>query len=73
MPRQWRVSITCVLNRKNGFAQRAKLSRKLRCRKGTKSNFRDKGFIGFENFVMLYIITKFIFHKSKKGFAISHL
>jgi len=46
------VRITSVLNRKNGFAQRAKLAQKLRCRKGTKSNFCDKVFIGFENHVM---------------------
>ena len=42
------MSITSVLNRKNGFAQRAKLAQKLRCRKGTKSNFCDKVFVGYE-------------------------
>ena len=40
------------LDRKNGFAQRAKLAQKLRWRKGTESNFCDKVFIGFENHVM---------------------
>ncbi|QSH95216.1 hypothetical protein C5O78_09275 [Treponema phagedenis] len=43
-----------VLNRKNGFAQRAKLAQKLRWRKATKSNFCDKVFIGFENRVMCF-------------------
>jgi len=46
------VAITSVLNRKNGSAQRAELARKLRWRKATKSNFRDKVFIGFENRVI---------------------
>ena len=50
---QWPVAITSVLNRKNGFAQRAKLAQKLRWRKATKSNFCDKVFIGFEKHVML--------------------
>ena len=49
------VAITSVLNRKNGFAQRVKLAQKLRCRKGTKSNFCDKVFIGFENHVRFYL------------------
>ena len=54
LPRQWRVSITSVLNRKNGFARRAKLAQKLRWRKATESNFCDKVFIGFENHVRRY-------------------
>ena len=48
------VAITSVLNRKNGFARRAKLAQKLRWRKATKSNFCDKVFIGFENHVIRY-------------------
>jgi len=40
------------LNRKNGFAQRAKLAQKLRWRKATKSNFCAKVFVGFELLVM---------------------
>ena len=56
LARQWRVGITSVLNRKNGFAQRAKLAQKLRWRKATKSNFCDKVFIGFENHVRFYFL-----------------
>jgi len=40
------------LNRKNGFAQRAKLAQKLRWRKATKSNFCAKVFVGFELLVI---------------------
>ena len=56
------VVLTSVLNRKNGFAHRAKLAQKLRCRKGTKSSFCAKVFIGFENLVMAqtFLIQKYI-------------
>ena len=53
------VHITSILNRKNGFAQWAKLAQKLRWRKVTESNFCDKVFIGFENHV------RFSFHNSE--------
>ena len=36
------------LNRKNGFARRAKLVQKLRWRKATKSNLYDKVSVGYE-------------------------
>ena len=59
---QCAINLTSVLNRKNGFAQRAKLAQKLRWRKATKSNFCDKVFIGFENHVMatLFLIQNYI-------------
>jgi len=40
----------------------AKLVQKLRCRKGTKSSFCAKVFIGFENLVMAqtFLIQKYI-------------
>ncbi len=49
------VRITSVLNRKNVFAQRAKLVQKLQRRKAAESNCCDKVFIGFENLVMLFL------------------
>ena len=79
-PAQWAVGITSVLNRKNGFAHRAKLAQKLRWRKATKSNFCDKVFIGFENHVIRYfyrfdepifsylIHFKYFFYTEKKYF-----
>ena len=60
---QCAINLTSVLNRKNGFAQRAKLAQKLRWRKATESNFCDKVFIGFENHVIRYIYR---FYKSIK-------
>ena len=58
---QCAINLTSVLNRKNGFAQRAKLAQKLRWRKATNSKFCDKVFIGFENHVIRYIYR---FYKS---------
>lgn len=50
-----RRQLNMVLNRKNVFAQRAKLLQKLQRRKAAESNFCDKVFIGFENLVILFL------------------